>query len=819
MKALTFMWAITMAGLTGPVFSGDDMDTRVDDLVSELTLEEKVSLCTGADHMATRAIERLGIPALNMADGPVGVRWDTATCFPSSIAMAATWDPALVEDMASALAREFRGKGRNLVLGPCVNIHRVPHGGRNFESFGEDPWLASRITVAYIRGVQSQGAAACVKHFACNNQEWERGTISSEVDERTLREIYLPAFEAAVREADVLSLMSAYNRVNGQYCSENYHLLREVLKKEWGFRGIVISDWGACHSTVESAVNGLDVEMPGPGHHLAAPLLEAVRRGDVSEKVVEEMARNVVRTALRVQEMERAVPVGPEAVGSPRSTSAARKVAAAAMVLLKNDQGVLPLRPDLGRLALIGPNATDAQVGGGGSSSVSPPYAVSPFDGLREAVGENVSVRYAEGCCRPGDLAAVPSDCLRTVENEPGLRAEYFANADLQGRPALVRTDAAVDFHWGMSEPVPGVATPGYSVRWTGTLTIPESGEFEFGAVSEGGVRIRLDGRTVVDRWEQVDGSTASANVQLRAGQSLQVEIEYAMRGGWSRFRFGWRRDDDAIMAEAVSLAAEVDAVVLCVGLSSHYEGEGHDRSELSLPGRQAELIRKVAAVNPRTAVVLFAGSPVLMEEWADGVPAILCAWYPGQECGRALADVLLGRVNPSGRLPMTWLRRWEDSPAHGHYPGGDGRVRYQEGIFVGYRHFDANHLEPRFPFGHGLSYSRFDYSDVSLQSAGEETIVRFKVANTGPVAGAEIAQVYVADAESSLPRPPRELKGFQKVELAAGASAEVEVRLGPRAFSYYDVESRNWRLEPGRFQILVGSSSRDIRLRKDIEK
>ncbi len=794
------------------------VEKRVDDLLPRMTLEEKIRLLAG-NVMDTYPNERLGIPALSMADGPHGVRHGNATCFPTGVAMASTWDPALIQRVGEAMAREMLAKGRNVLLGPCININRVPHGGRNFESFSEDPYLAARMAVAYVKGVQGQGVVATAKHFAANNQEWERTTINVRVDERALREIYLPAFEAAVKEAGVWAVMASYNRLNGPYACANHHLLTEILKEEWGFKGIAMSDWGAVHGTVDTANAGLDLEMPR-GDFFGPALLEAVKKGDVTEAVIDDKVRRILRVMFTFGLFDGPRPIDKDAVECAAHRALAREVGAAGIVLLKNDGDLLPLdRSRIRSIAVIGPNADVARLGGGGSSEVVSTTSVSPLEGIRAKAGADVAVRFAPSCRFPGDCPPIESTCLRPAAGSAetcGLTAQYFANRDLSGEPVLTRVDAAVDFDWGTGSPAPVVPSDDFSVRWTGKLIPRKSGPHVLAIVSDDGSRLCIDGKQVIDNWGEHATQTASATLTLEAGREYDLLLEYFEAKGSAVIRLGWTPPQEDETASAVQAARESDVAVVFVGLTKQFEGEGMDKRNLDLPGPQAELISAVRQANPRTVVVLIHGSPVLMESWIEKVPAVLEAWYPGLEGGHAIADVLFGDVNPSGKLPVTLPKRWEDCPACGNYPGQDGAVDYAEGVFVGYRYFEFKKVEPRFPFGHGLSYSHFEISNVMVTpetvSPGEPVRVTCTVRNAGKRAGAEVVQLYVRDMESSVKRPRMELKGFSKVNLAPGEARDVTFDLDARAFAFYQPDRKEWVVEPGEFAMLVGVSSRDIR-------
>ncbi len=788
------------------------IDGQIEFLISQMTLEEKTELIHGETAMNLPGIGRLGIPSLYMSDGPVGVRYGNATAFPASIALSASWDIDLAKQVGQAIAKELRNKGRNVILAPCMNIVRVPHGGRNFETFGEDPFLNSRMAVAYIEGVQSQKAIACAKHYACNNQEYERGSIDIQVDQRALHEIYLPAFKASVVEAGVWSVMAAYNKVNGYHCTENSYLQQTVLKDEWGFKGFIVSDWGAVHSIVQTANNGLDVEMPSGGFWDYGQLLEAVNNGYVSEAAINDKVRRVLRAIYKSGMTTEAWDGTDEMI--PEHNQLALKVGTAGIVLLKNERSILPLDSNSNTtIAAIGPNLYEARTGGGGSSIVSPYYSVSPLQGLQNMAGPNITITHCAGSLlnNSSPLSIDPSYLYVPDMSGHGLNAEYFNNMTLQGTPVLTRIDATVNFDWAGGSPGSGVNADNFSVRWTGKLVVPTSGLYEIGMNTDDGFRLYLNGQLLINDWNDHAARYTSVSVQLTAGQQNDLIIEYYENVGSAVAKLSCHLND--LLEEAVNKASAADFAILFVGLSSDLEGEGSDKAVMDLPTSQIQLIQAVAAVNPNTIVVIFSGPQVGMSSWIDNVPAVMQAWYPGQECGNAVANILFGRENPSGKLPVTFIKQWQDSPCYSNYPGNV----YTEGIFVGYRYYDHANVEPLFPFGYGLSYTTFAYSNLSIDTnslaANGVFTVALEVENTGQTAGSEVVQLYIADIASSVPRPPKELKSFKKIYLQPGEHKQVLFTLDKSALSYYDAANSRWYAEPGVFEVKVGSNSRDIRL------
>ncbi len=814
-------------------------EAGLESILGSMTLEEQVSLLAGADFWRTVPNVRLDIPAIKVSDGPNGARGGgtlvggaKAASFPVGIALASTWNTALVNQIGQALAEEAKSKGARVLLAPTVNIHRSPLNGRNFECYSEDPYLAARTAVAYVQGVQSQGVGATVKHFVGNESEFERMTISSEIDERALREIYLPPFEAAVTQAGAWAVMAAYNKVNGTYAGENCRLLNDILKQEWGFKGLVVSDWFATHSTAAAANSGLDLEMPGPTLYRGAKLVAAVQAGEVSAEAVKDSARRVLRLIGRVGAFEDPAIPAEQSIDRPEHRALIRRAGAESIVLLKNN-GVLPLdQATLRRIAIIGPNARTAQIMGGGSAQLNPHYRVSPFDGIVAQAGEAVEVGYELGCTNYKLLPLLNSERLASAVGQPGFVAEYFNSPDLSGDVAWRTHVPQAEVMW-FNEVGPGIDPGRFSVRYSSRFTPTDSGEHHFGLVSAGLSRLFVNGQLVVDNWEAWqpgdtyfgEGSPEAVGaVGLRAGQPYDLTVEYAakaIRGlGLRAVRLGVVRppDDDAI-ERAVHLAARSDVALLCVGLNGEWDTEGQDRPNMDLPGRQDELIERVAAANPRTVVVLQTGGPVTMP-WLERVAGVIEAWYPGQECGNAIADVVFGAVNPAGRLPQTFPVRLEDNPTFINYPGENGKVRYGEGIFAGYRYYEKKQVAPLFPFGFGLSYTSFAYGNASLSADGigpdGQLTLSVDVTNTGLRAGQEVVQLYVRDVVSRLARPSKELKGFAKVDLAPGETATVTLSLGKEALAYWDDGQQAWVAEAGAFGILVGSSSQDIRVQAE---
>ena len=791
------------------------LEARVKDLMRRLTQEEKLSFLAGTE-FTTQPVPRLGVPAMAMADAGQGVRGGSettlgpATAFPSGVAMASTWNPGLVAKIGAAIGTEAQNKGTGVqvMLGPAVNIHRSPLGGRNGEYFSEDPFLAGRLAVGYIRGMQGTGAVACIKHFACNNEEVDRFTVDVQVSERALREIYFPAFEAGVKEGGVWTVMSSYNRLNGPYASANRYLLTDVLKRGWGFEGMVMSDWGGVHTATGAINAGNDLEMPGRGFMAPQKVKEVLSRGRVTQAQIDANVTRIVRTILRSGVVDRLKKPSPQVVNSEASRAVALRAAQEGIVLLKNERQTLPLDASkLRSIALVGPAAREMQIGAQGSPGVTPLRSVGPLEGVRERLAPGVEVRYASGDANGG---AFPEGTVTAPgSQEVGFREEIFAGKGLDGAPTATRTRPQVD----LDVAVVGAGSDVYSARWTGTFIPRRSGKTTFLFRADDGCRLYLDDRPIVDDWKDGGARTSRATVHLTAGQPYRLRAEYYQAGGNAVAQLRIIEPGADAYSDAVEAARRSDVAVVCV-TTRGTEGEGQDRPSMALPENQDELVRRVVAANPRTVVVLNNGTPVLMP-WLGSVPALVETWFPGQEGGRALAQILFGDVNPSGRLPTTLGARREDYPDYGNF-GGDGRrVRYEEGIYVGYRAFDKRRIKPLFPFGHGLSYTSFRLSDLRLSSPtlepGRRLTATVRVTNTGERAGAQVVQLYVRDPRPKTDKPVRELKGFSKPFLQPGESRDVSIELTPRDFAWCDVKAKGWRADAGTYRIEVGDSSRDL--------
>jgi beta-glucosidase len=795
------------------------------DRLAQLTLEQKVRLLTGADFWALHAEPAIGLRRVVTSDGPAGVRgerWDErepSANVPSPTALAATWDAARIERIGRLLAAEARRKGVDVLLAPTVNLHRTPYGGRHFECLSEDPLLTARIGAAYVRGVQAEGVAATVKHFVANDSETERFTLDARVDERALRELYLAPFDAIVQEARPWAVMAAYNGVNGATMTES-PLLRDVLKDEWRFDGVVMSDWFAARTTVAAGNAALDLAMPGPTGPWGDALVAAVRAGEVREDAVDDKVLRILRLAARVGALEGGEPAAAPATWSPAEIDAELRATAAASFVLARNDGLLPLDVRaLRSVAVLGPNAAVARTLGGGSATVFPTHTVAPLDGLRAALGAGVRVEHAPGVLSHTRLPVAAPDVLRLPDGSgAGIEVRFLAadgttlgserrlGASLAWQGTLDERTTAVEARCRIRAAAAGEHVIGCSGVGRFTLALGDAPAAELdlrlppGAdIAEAHMRPPQDGRPVTLEQEEELAVVLRHELEEPGAAIFQLNVDPP------------HEPDDEALERAVALAAAADAAVVVVGTTEEVESEGFDRGSLALPGRQDELVRRVAWANPRTAVVVNAGAPVLLP-WADAVPAVLLAWFPGQEFGHALADVLLGAAEPGGRLPTTWPASEHGLPST---QPDQGVLAYDEGLFVGYRAYDRDGRAPLFPFGHGDGYTTWEYLALEPQSAGPDLTVRVTLRNTGARPGREVVQLYAERPESAVERPPRALAGFAIAEAAAGEEAAVEIAVAPRALAHWD--GAGSAVEPGPLILAAGRSSRDLRLRAAI--
>lgn len=793
-------------------------DARAEDLLSRMTLEEKIDYIGGFKGFYIRGIERLDLPEIKLTDGPVGTHKDgRSTAYPAGVLSASTWNRELVYRLGEQLGRDSRARGVHILLGPGMNILRSPLCGRNFEYFTEDPYLNSRMAVQYVKGLQDQNVVATLKHYAANNQEWDRNNVSSDIDERTLHEIYLPAFKAAIQEAGAGAVMDSYNPVNGEHATQNGYLNNTVLRDMWGFDGIVMSDWSATYDAVAAANGGLDLEMPRAKWMNREQLIPAIRDGRVSESTIDEKVRRILRIIFRFGFFDNPQTDSSIPLDNPQGAETALDLAREGIVLLKNDGGLLPFdKLKVKSVALIGPNA-GAYISGGGSSYTFPFHCVSVLDGLKKT---GVEVMYAPGVPTLVETVAKSVFYTGAGSSERGLKAEYYPNPRLKGEPEKVQTDSIVNIGngWHIADERKGIPYDHCSVRWSGVIRPEKTASYRFVVRGFDGFRLKVGEKMVINEWRDQGITTREAVLSLEKGREYPVVLEYFANVHPVDIAFGWR-EDRLLFDEAVEIARRADVAVVNVGFNESSERESNDRT-FELPQYQDSLVQCIAEANPKTVVLMNSGAGVDMTGWIDKVPSLLQLWYAGQEGGTAVAEILFGKTNPSGKLPVTFDRKWEDNAAAPYYydPDGDKRVAYGEGIFTGYRHYDLNEKKPLFPFGYGLSYTSFEYSALKVAKVGSHSIkVSFDVTNAGDCDGAEIAQIYVAPIHPAVERPVKELKGFDKKFIRKGETVRMEILLDESAFSYYDVNQHGFRCDAGKYRIMVGSSSDNILLTKTI--
>ncbi len=812
-------------------------EERLDSLVASMTLDEKIDMLSGYNDFYIRPLPRLNIPELTMSDGPLGIAsWGIngrATAFPATIASSASWNKDLIAKAGKAYGQEWRSRGIHFMLAPGVNIYRASKSGRNFEYFGEDPFLSSEMVVPFIKAVQAEGVIATVKHYAANNQEFDRYTVSSEVDERTLMEIYLPAFKAAVTKGDVWACMAAYNPVNGVWNTQNKWLINDVLKKQWGFKGLVMSDWGCTYSTIEAANAGLDLEMGSNDYFIKEKMLPAIKAGSISIDTINDKVKRIYRPCIELGFFDRPQQLTNIPLYNTFANETAKDIAREGCILLKNDNELLPFnRSTIKSIAIIGPNAQPILAsdrffhsgafafGGGGSSKVNPWVIESVLQGISAVAGKDVKIFYDEGISNRYESKVYQTSVFETPDGQKGLKGEYFNNNGFKGEPVLTRNDEHINFSfWDDSHHIKGLGNKDYSIAWSGYIVPEKSAEANVFVNSQGAYRLFLNDQLVIDRSKSQSSANDYKTINFEKGKKIGIRLEFIQKCNPSEIRFGYAYTPNWNESEAIKIAKMADAVVFCGGLDSEIELEGTDRG-FNLPYGQDQLINAITQVNKNVVVTMLAGGGVNMSNWVNKVPSILHAWYPGMEGGTVIGEILFGDVNPSGKLPISIEKRWEDSSAYGNYDEdrASGKVYYREGILVGYRHFDKNKLEPLFPFGHGLSYTQFKYDDITLNvgrvTKGQSLQVNFTLTNTGKRDGFETAQLYISDLKSSVLRPLKELKGFEKVWIKAGETKQVTFNIDESALAFYDIKTKSWIVEPGEFEVHIGKSSRDIPLK-----
>ena len=803
--------------------------TKAKNLLKELTLDEKVTLLSGFNNWYTNKIERLNIPSIKMSDGPNGVRGDgtsgkSSACFPCPILMGSTWNEDLFYEIGEALGEEANDKDVDVLLGPTINLHRHPLGGRHFENYSEDPFLVGKLATAYVKGVQSKKVSACLKHFIANDTEFERHTSSSNVDERTLREVYLLPFEMGVKEGNSKSVMSAYNKLNNIYCSSHKEILIDILKKEWNFDGYVVSDWGAALETVENAHGGLDLEMPGPGNTWGKKLLEAVTEGLVDEEVINDKVERILNIAEFSGRFDSPENKLEKSNIRKSHNKLLRKVASEGMVLLKNKK-ILPLKKSaIKKLAVIGPNAKNSQIIGGGSASLKPHYQVHPFEALQERFSDDFSISYAEGAKTNKYLPKLNERLFSNSED--GFLVEYFdkeINKDKLISSEVLKGNKFWVFEGFAKDIINKEERPSVIVRFSCDYSPDVSGEHDFEIFGIGLGKLKIDGKVLIDNWnETTQGeaffSFATApkrnSIYLDKNETYKFEVEYFFEGRFPAIHFGCMPPEkENLLEEAIKTSREADAVILIVGTNSDWETEGNDRSELALPADQDKLIESVIKENANTVVVINSGSPVSMP-WINDSNAILQSWFGGQEYGNALADLIFGEINPSGKLPTTFPVQIEDTPAFDYYPGKNSQMNYEEKLLIGHRWYERKGKKPLFPFGFGLSFTKFSFSDLEVIKKDDLNInCKFRIKNFGEMDGHEVAQCYVAFLKAEEDEPLKTLQSFKKVFIEKNKEIELEISLNKRNFSYWDVDKKDWMVKPGEYRIDIGSSSEKIEL------
>ena len=814
MKKIVILLLATFAvvGLSAQNIT-EDAKRRAAELVTKMTLEEKLDYIGGYKKFYIRGISRLGIPEIRMADGPQGVRNNTkSTMYASGVAAAATWSRDAVYNMGVGLGQDCRARGVHILLGPGANIYRSPLCGRNFEYFGEDPYLASQTAVQYINGLQSQGVMACIKHFAANNQEWNRHHVSSDVDERTLHEIYLPAFRAAVEEAGVGAIMASYNMINNVHATEHKYLNIEVLRNMWGFEGILMSDWAATYSAVNAANGGLDLEMPSGVLMNRQNLMQPIADGVVDVRTIDLKVQHILQTLISFGFFDR--PQKDENISehNPFSEQASLDLARNSIVMLKNDN-ILPLKS--GKVAVAGVHTKRIPTGGG-SGFVHTFKNLSVEEGLAE-------VKEFETITTNDIIFNSLTDKFFTSRDlsTPGLKMDFFNNKELSGEPVYSRVAKKIDHKWKGSPRKDVVDSDKFSIRWSGVFYSKSDEKIEFTLAGDDGYRMFIDGEEVINDWREHSLTRKKYIFEAKAKRKYDIRIEYFddVRDA----TISLRMLDKAYVEKNAKAFKSADAVVVCAGFDSRNEREGRDRA-FEMPYEQSKMINDIAAINPNVIVVVNAGGGVEMESWMNSAKAILMAWYPGQMGGQAVAEIISGKLSPSGHLPISIERKLEDNPTYGNYyhnlerkvrKNPYKRVTYKEGVFLGYRGYDRKEVKPLFPFGFGLSYGEFKYDNFKVSAAADGYLVEFDVKNVGKMDAAEVAQVYVGYNDKSVPHPIKELKGFDKVTIKSGATYHFAINLPYKNLTYYDIISRNMVDASQDVTIYVGSSAEAIHFKQ----
>ncbi|MDB4297617.1 glycoside hydrolase family 3 C-terminal domain-containing protein [Flavobacteriaceae bacterium] len=805
------------------------VEQQVEELLKQMTLEEKVSLCHANSKFAIAGVERLGIKEMWMSDGPHGVReeisrdswkpagWDNdySTYLPPLTGVAASWNPENATKHGTVLGSEARERKKDVILGPGVNMARNPLYGRNFEYMGEDPYLAAKLVVEEVQAIQKNDVAACLKHYALNTQELNRHGVNAEPDERTLREMYLPAFEAAITEGKVWTVMGAYNEYFGTNANQSAHLVKDILKGEWGFDGLLMTDWNCDINTYDAAMNGLDIEMGTNAktyddYYLANPFLKLLKQGVIPEAIVDDKVRRILRTQVSIGMMDENRKPGER--GTKRNQAYAKEIIEEGVVLLKNDDNVLPLKKEgIKRVLVMGFNAEKEHGHGGGSSQVKSKFEVSPYEGIRAMFGSDVQIEVAKAAA-PKELGLTPIEPDYIITKRGGA-----------GTPAWKKLSYVdsnftkqVKFDWQNESAITYDDGEVHNEKLIADIEPIQSGIHKFKIDADGSVTVKIrQGNKEIQRKsiKSVKGDIATAEVYLEAGKKYNVVFEYS---GVTGFTLGWEAPGSPYLKkhQYLAKAKQADLVIFVGGLDHSLDREAGDRPNMKLPYNQDYTIDELLKVQPNTVVLMVAGSPVEMP-WFNKAKAVVWGWYGGMFAGEVYADIMFGKTNPSGKMPFTIGEKLEDYP---HFKLNDYNAeicKYKEGVFMGYRWFEQQNIKPLIPFGFGLSYTTYDYSNLRLTKGAHGNVesVTFTITNTGKIAGDEIAQLYIGDVKASVPRPAKELKGFQRVSLQAGESKDVTLELTKRDLSFWDVNTNNWKVEKGEFKVMIGASIADIKL------
>lgn len=795
-------------------------EAKITSILKQLTLEEKIQMCSGKYSGAVfSGVERLNIPDVNCTDGPRAVtRSNSSTVMPSGIAFGASWDPSLVKRANNVLGLETRAKGIGVLLAPGINIQRDPLNGRFFEYYTEDPYLNGEIAVAAVKGIQDAGVGACIKHYACNNRENNRNFYMSMVDDRTLNEIYLPAFKAAVTRADALTVMTSANGVNGEFVSDSKRMLTDILKNKWGFQGFVLTDWLQTRSTEKAALAGLDVSMPGGTDcGFGTPLLNAVKAGSVPVAVIDDKVRRILRVYDKLGYLDKAKKSNiPANLDIAQNQSVAKEAAEQSMVLLKNYNRVLPLVANkINRILVMGPNADKylCYPGAGGSSGAKPPFEITVLKGITDFIGaDKVTYLTSEDL---GGFQVIPQNAIVNAEGSKGFKASYFVKD--KDNAVLNRVDPTIDFMWEMKSPDAKIDPGAFrKAVYSAKIIPPMNGKYTIRMIVNGIANMyhgTLQGEHLAFADSRQTLNIVNTSVELKKNMPYDITVEYEKSPGDAAIRLEWELPEAPAekLRKLDSLAKTADAVIYVAGIDHSSDTEGRDRNDINFPGAQENMLNHLSKLNKNLVAVMINGSPLQVGGWLPNVPAVLEAWYPGMEGGVAVANVLFGKINPSGKLPFSWPTLLADVPCKVLGTENNDAVYYTDSLMVGYRYYDTKHKQPEFPFGYGLSYTSFRFGKLTLTKIKGTIKGKITVTNTGKTDGSEVVQVYVKPLNPHVFRPIHELKAFRKTFIPAGKTKTVEFDLDREAFSYYDVKSKDWLTDHGSYVIQAGSSSRDV--------